>query len=1058
MRKFFSVVMTAVLIFCLFSCNFIPGGSQSSGKEYDGTVIKSGEKLYMIKSSSAESYESILYNELASMATGMGADVYKNSDTSTQQGAEIAIGNTTRQASVDALALMNKNHKSGNVAYALVYKDGTLAIVGADEYSIGQAAEYLLATYVTDGCLKVPNDLSHSINMTTDEYEVYLRELELEQQLAGWENRFEVYEETLGADGAAALKSLCDLFGEDIYMWIANLWDPDTGAFYYSSSARDYSAFKPDVESTCQALKVIGQSGMLNYYGDGMDAWEDAMPEDIQKKITDFVLSLYCHDDGYFYHSQWGSDITDDRKGRDLEWSVQILGFFNEDMPEGWYTAIDRLQGNGSVQSAVSRLMKSRVVAVASDNRFSSRENFIAYLDSLNIPSNPYSKGHQLASQQAQIKAAGLIDVCCDYLDALQEEVYENQIANGETPSGVWSSDVSYSSVSGFFKIAVIYSSAGRSQKYLSHVVDTCMECILSDEPTNQIVYVYNPWAAIGEAFSGMQRANKAAEKQGKPAVYDMEKEYAKVRSKAYELISITANKTAEYIQPDHGLSYNTSGSASRIQGVYASLGFAEGDLNGTTLVTTYMINYMCNALGVERPDIWNARDFEKFMSELQSKTSIIKIQTPSVFFADFSDYTVGETPSSKDAIIDSGTANTEIVQDPEDSDNMVLSMYSPASHADGFKVNCGLSNATQCFSFEAKLNMQSRTASTTHQISFYTANRSYMIALKGSTTNVAVYEDSSVKGTTNKSLPTGINFPVGEWFTLNVELYSVMDRTGEMQFYAKYYVNGKCVYIGQNYYNETGTAEIPDVSGVTNIWFYSLISPESELLIDDIKVEYLDKEFSTDDDSSLTPTGKVNYDFENGIGKITEKITSEGGVGNVLKVTGPNGRTSAYNFMKIETNAWDQLTIPMPRDVDDSDKLVYEMDVKFSSFSGNAQLAIGGLDANSSYLLIFKSTSNGFTLADSTSISGGKVTSYDSTYLLNKWYNIRIEMTVTDKASAFETKIYIDNKLVVTSKNYYNYTGTATAPTMKLDVVNLRFVSATKVDIYLDNISISYK
>ena len=72
-----------------------------------------------------------------------------------------------------------------------------------------------------------------------------------------------------------ALGNLLDLYGDEMYRWLARLYDPKIGGFYYSNSARDYEGFLPDVESTAQALYAMGNNGLFERFGGSL---RDALP------------------------------------------------------------------------------------------------------------------------------------------------------------------------------------------------------------------------------------------------------------------------------------------------------------------------------------------------------------------------------------------------------------------------------------------------------------------------------------------------------------------------------------------------------------------------------------------------------------------------------------------------------------------------------------------------------------------------------------------------------------------------------------------------------------
>lgn len=853
-------MLSAVLTSCdLFGANTNDGsgGSDSGGDnsgdngatEWGSTVYSptSSMSTALTKSAVSPAYELAVYDSLLEHFDTLGVPLIEVNDSAARTGAEIAIGNTSREASVAAKALADAKFEQGGISYAIVYKNGVLAIYGSSEPSLRMAVEYAVTTYFTSTTLTVDADLSFVFSMTAEEYEQQIAD---KNEDVAWEDRFDVLSDYISEDSIKSLRRMYALFDENLYLWLANLWDSDNGAFYYSCSARDYEGFLPDVESTCQALKIICGSGMTDEWGGGLTSLDAAIPEDIQEQILDFVFSLYCDDDGYFYHPQWGRAINDDRKGRDLTWSLQIVEYFGSELPDGWVDAITRLEnqnaatasleGRSSVSAAVSKVADSYVSAVADDGRFESAAKFIKYLDSLDIRSNPYGRGHMVASQADQIKAAGLIDVCLEYFNNIQEEVYNEQIANGEHPSGMWSSDVSYSSVSGFFKISVVYNKSNKTvQKYLDYVVDSCIACILSDEAPGQTVYVYNPWAALGEAVSAMKRANSISSKSGEGDIYDVDATYAKIRALAGDLFSATYEKALAFRKADGGYSYYEANAAATIQGVYASLGLAEGDVNATCLLAYHMISYMNSAFGFKLPAIWNGDDFDRFLAEIDGVEPIEKKEGKNYAEYVFDDLDENGTLDPSEIKPDNGTYGLSVTEDPEDYSNRVLLLDSPMGEASGCRIYTNLTSMKSCFVFEADFYMQSKTSGTTHQISFYSGGtRSYMLTFAGGTDRVQLGCNSNVKSGIQENF--GVSVSTEDWFTLRVEIYPESD----IGFVAKIFVNGDYVYSSQNFFGKEAS-DTHLANGVFNhIWLYNLISTEAELMVDNIYMGYEDLDY----------------------------------------------------------------------------------------------------------------------------------------------------------------------------------------------------------------------
>jgi len=116
-----------------------------------------------------------------------------------------------------------------------------------------------------------------------------------------------------GADLVCAMKDLYTAYGTPDVVWLAKLFDPDIGGFYYSNSARDNEGFLPDIESTIQAVNYLTYSGV---FGGDLE-----LPLWMREKIKEFNLSLFDPEDGYVYHPQWGKELTDQFLSDIAEWA-----------------------------------------------------------------------------------------------------------------------------------------------------------------------------------------------------------------------------------------------------------------------------------------------------------------------------------------------------------------------------------------------------------------------------------------------------------------------------------------------------------------------------------------------------------------------------------------------------------------------------------------------------------------------------------------------------------------------------------------------------------------
>jgi len=271
---------------------------------------------------------------------------------------------------------------------------------------------------------------------------VDLIEAQEELDIALVAEQWEALEGVLGKDATDATRTLYSIYGDDMVDWIANLYDPGIGGFYASSGGRDGAEFGPDVQCTVQLLNFITSSGMVDNIG---TKWEDFVPEFMQQQMIYFAKSLQ-HTNGYFYHPQWGKELTDtkiSRRGRDLGWGVKLLEGFGQSptykTPSGeagdgitadeyWaelvacgealskkphtYAESPKYELGVGIVSAVSGIITSDTsltAAVDATTYLNTHEGFINYLLIYVIPglhSNPYQTGNEVGSTTDQVAVA----------------------------------------------------------------------------------------------------------------------------------------------------------------------------------------------------------------------------------------------------------------------------------------------------------------------------------------------------------------------------------------------------------------------------------------------------------------------------------------------------------------------------------------------------------------------------------------------------------------------------------------------------------------------------
>lgn len=399
------------------------------------------------------------------------------------------------------------------------------------------------------------------------------------------ETVFKAAKERLGTEAAIMLEEFYKPYGESLYAWFASLWDPHVGGFYYSPSARDNDGFLPDIESTVQAMRCISAVGLY----EGRGTLYEGTPPHMRESIVRFTRSLQDPCDGYFYHPQWGKNITVSRRGRDLSWSVGILEDFRA---KALYpTPLERAAGNESTLPPY----------------LCSRKAFREYLLSFEDEASPYyirrasyPLGNLLQSQVLQIRAAGE-DIVNDLFVWLERLQLEN---------GLWEQTCTYASVNGLMKLTLVYTALGRTMPHLEAALMRAFEAILSKEPCNACVLVYNPWVVVS---SLMQMLTKTKE----PRIIKFYNEL--LRKSAADMISATKDKVSVFQKTDGSYSYCPHHSSATSQGARVALPDTnEGDVNATSILSNGTPRSMCAALGIPRVPLFCREDGDEFFRQIQ--------------------------------------------------------------------------------------------------------------------------------------------------------------------------------------------------------------------------------------------------------------------------------------------------------------------------------------------------------------------------------------------------------------------------------------------------------
>ncbi len=450
-------------------------------------------------------------------------------------------------------------------------------------------------------------------------------------------------EEIIGKSATNALKEMYDnIYSKDLADWFANLFDPRTGGFYYSNSARDnkkaeycgaYYDLLPDIESTEQALYFIKRSGMLSGIGNIQNAFPDWMKESIIKFVKEKQ-----DPNGYFYHPQWSKTMIDEhlsRKGRDLSKAINILSMLGAKPTYDTQTGVkgDGLLADGTpvsktaltkpLNTTVTHSVSSKVAA--SDDIPSHLKDetsfkiYLAQYDS-SMSWNSYWIGNQIAAQADQIKARdavlkgeganySLVEILHAWLDG---HCYES--------TGHWSQKANYDGLNGLMKISATYQTLGIPLPYPEAAVRSAIATIDTDETNETVCYAYNSWFTVCNVINNVNRHRPAEE-----AVRIVESIRAEIRSRAPELIRATMEKQGKFICKDNSFGYTVSGSSPTSQGMPVAIpDTKEGDINATLICTSGTLEQVFWALGCSEVPILGRADFNRFISIIEENRSKI--------------------------------------------------------------------------------------------------------------------------------------------------------------------------------------------------------------------------------------------------------------------------------------------------------------------------------------------------------------------------------------------------------------------------------------------------
>lgn len=409
-----------------------------------------------------------------------------------------------------------------------------------------------------------------------------------------WDERLRTYAEIVGSEGAEAFLNFSNEMYEDkLYIWLASLYDPDSGMFYYSESARNSFSFMPMAESISPVMNIIVSLGICDDPSLVLTKYQ-------MMCAASWAQLYHSNRDGYFYHPQWGTDVSDTVRNRDIdafENVINLYGFGEYFFSDAYFRA-----GRGGqrgklhpmtyqLASASAQDAASRVLACSSEvtlaGMYDSSEEFVAELDKQweNSGQNSLTIGNYLYSRVRSIQRYGLVSTCLTWLEAKQQFVQDSLVADGRAKNGLWEVDVTYRSVLGAYYIASVYNSFRSPMKYTAEMLDSVISyvCAAPDEVTaaeQGIIYTYYPLYAVRAICTNVDSCHSAS--LSRQVFRNV------IMPNAAKIVEASAARLQLFKKEDGSFSYLPNSSAESWNGVVSAIKDTnEGDINASSCAFT---------------------------------------------------------------------------------------------------------------------------------------------------------------------------------------------------------------------------------------------------------------------------------------------------------------------------------------------------------------------------------------------------------------------------------------------------------------------------------------
>ena len=688
----------------------------------------------------------------------------------------------------------------------------------------------------------------------------------------------------------AAYKSLNEYFSGSVYVeWMANLWDDQVGGFYYSSSARDNEPYLPDLESTNQLTNWL-----VSHKATGGLSRNDFLPNEMKAKIVKFVKDMQKSSNGYFLHPQWNQDVTKlgtDRVGRDLSWATDLISDLKVDTdgdgiaeqqypnwcaPSGlkceihagtsdtcnYSSATASVSGSGiatlcsaapqavtvdiraTKATAAQKVMKNNadsIVAVAVSSRpdYSSSEAFSNWLYEYSGGfDGMYSSGgkaHNINAMQDEIISKGFGDEVVAFLEDMQQQIIDYQIANSEEPTYLWNGKIGFNAVWGVLKYMPFYNSSVCGKKIdldvATNMIKSCLKVVSDIEITAQNAPagndLMNMWSSTTSVISNVKKHYGQEE---------ADKLYEMIRADAVMYINATIDKISHYRLDNGTFAYRYNHiTMTQIYGVPICPGAEECDVNASVMFAS-LYNGVFSAMGYSTVPLCTEADGENFLRIVANLEPIEKIPVPKTEY----DFENEEVPSTFSLSKKNADAVLEIAEDPTDPSNTTLFFKSgdgdpTFGDAVGMTVKSAGGNS---FVFETDIYFKNMGANEDGKDIFqFKIGTCYMVTFGYEGKNVYLgYRTGTGGDAITKAVFASDTMGEDGWCNFRFEIY-FPETNDDEELKVKYFLNGEYVGTDNHYWNQHSSSNIDTY--ITSLNMTSRKDFKTEIYLDNLSYGY---------------------------------------------------------------------------------------------------------------------------------------------------------------------------------------------------------------------------